>query len=76
MDKLEEKMKGTPVEGTVKALFEGSTRNYIKCVNVDYASLREETFYDIQLDVKGCRTIHDRYRSTCMPVITSSTLHQ
>jgi ubiquitin carboxyl-terminal hydrolase 7 len=60
MDKLEEKMKGTPVEGTVKALFEGSTRNYIKCVNVDYASLREETFYDIQLDVKGCRTIHDR----------------
>ncbi|CAM9255886.1 unnamed protein product, partial [Chrysoparadoxa australica] len=58
-DKLEEKMKGTPVEGVVKELFEGRTRNYIKCVDVDYTSQREETFYDVQLDVKGCKDIYE-----------------
>lgn len=42
-------MKGTPVEGTIQRLFEGSIRSYIKCINVDYTSAREETYYDIQV---------------------------
>lgn len=42
-------MKGTPVEGTIQKLFEGSIRSYIKCVNVDFTSAREETYYDIQV---------------------------
>lgn len=42
-------MKGTPVEGTIQRLFEGSIRSYIKCVNVDCTSAREETYYDIQV---------------------------
>ena len=41
-DKLEEKMKGTCVEGTIKQLFEGGIRSYITCVNVDYESSRGE----------------------------------
>lgn len=28
-------------------------QSYIKCKNVDYGSQREETFFDIQLNVKG-----------------------
>ena len=52
-DKLEEKMKGTCVEGTIKQLFEGGIRSYITCVNVDYESSRDESYYDVQLDVKG-----------------------
>jgi hypothetical protein len=59
LDKLEEKMKGTPLDGRVQQLFAGKVRSYIQCVHVDFASNREEDFYDIQLDVKGCRTVYD-----------------
>ncbi|CAM9681125.1 unnamed protein product, partial [Phaeothamnion confervicola] len=56
-DRLEDRMKGTPVDGTIKELFEGRIRSFIRCVDVEYASEREETFYDVQLDVKGCADI-------------------
>lgn len=46
-------MKGTCVEGTVPKLFEGKMISYIRCKNVDYSSTRSETFYDIQLNIKG-----------------------
>lgn len=53
LDKLECKMKGTSVEGTVPKLFEGKMLSYIKCKNIEVTSKRTETFYDIQLSVKG-----------------------
>lgn len=53
LDKLENKMKGTVVEGTVPKLFEGKMTSFIKCKNVNCSSTRVETFYDIQLSVKG-----------------------
>lgn len=53
LDKLESKMKGTSIEGTIPKLFEGKMSSYIKCKNVDYTSTRTETFYDIQLNIKG-----------------------
>ncbi|XP_057782078.1 ubiquitin C-terminal hydrolase 12-like isoform X1 [Salvia miltiorrhiza] len=59
-EKLEEKMKRTVVEGAIQQLFEGHHMNYIECINVDYKSSRKESFYDLQLDVKGC---HDVYAS-------------
>ncbi|KAL0392812.1 UNVERIFIED_CONTAM: Ubiquitin carboxyl-terminal hydrolase 12, partial [Sesamum radiatum] len=59
-EKLEEKMKRTVVEGAIQHLFEGHHKNYIECINVDYKSTRQESFYDVQLDVKGC---HDVYAS-------------
>lgn len=58
-DRLEEKMKGTRVEGTVKALFGGKTRPTTRCLNVECQSSREEEFYDVQLDVKGYPTLKD-----------------
>ncbi len=58
-DRLEDKMKGTGVEGTVKALFGGLTRPTTRCVNVNYQSSREEEFYDVQLTVTGCATLKD-----------------
>lgn len=61
IDKLEDKMKGTVVDGMTKQLFAGRVRSYIKCVNVQYESKREEDFYDIQLDVKGCRNIYHSF---------------
>ncbi|KAL8095028.1 hypothetical protein AgCh_036497 [Apium graveolens] len=63
-EKLEQKMKGTAVEGTIQKLFEGHHVNYIECVNVDFKSVRKESFHDIQLDVKGCRDVYasfDKY---------------
>ncbi|KAJ1389085.1 Ubiquitin specific protease, conserved site, partial [Sesbania bispinosa] len=63
-EKLEDKMKGTVVEGTIQKLFEGHHMNYIECINVDYKSTRKESFYDLQLDVKGCTDVYasfDKY---------------
>ncbi|CAI9094723.1 OLC1v1030510C1 [Oldenlandia corymbosa var. corymbosa] len=57
-EKLEEKMKGTEVEGTIQKLFGGHQMNYIECINVDFKSTRKESFYDIQLDVKGCNDVY------------------
>ncbi|GER44811.1 ubiquitin carboxyl-terminal hydrolase, partial [Striga asiatica] len=63
-EKLEDKMKGTVVEGTIQKLFEGHHMNYIECFNVDFKSTRKESFYDLQLDVKGCKDVYasfDKY---------------
>ena len=52
-DRLEEQMKGTPMDGSIKRLFEGEMENYIECLDVDSNSKRRETFYDIQLSIKS-----------------------
>jgi len=57
-DIMEKKMKGTPGEGTFNKHFAGILNNYIKCVNVDYKSNKEEKFMDLQLTVKGCKDIY------------------
>ncbi|XP_018335217.1 ubiquitin carboxyl-terminal hydrolase 7 isoform X2 [Agrilus planipennis] len=62
LDKLESKMKGTCVEGTVPKLFEGKMISYIRCKNVDYTSTRTETFYDIQLNIKGKKNIDESFK--------------
>ncbi len=64
-DRLEEKMKGTRVEGVVPRLFEGHTQAFIECVDVDFRSQRRESFQDLQLDVKGCATIYDSFDRYC-----------
>ncbi|CAO3609348.1 unnamed protein product [Cunninghamella echinulata] len=60
-DNLEIKMKGTPSDGAISKLFVGKMKSYIKCINVDYESSRVEDFYDIQLNVKGCKTLQDSF---------------
>eukprot|EP00928_Gymnodinium_smaydae_P024753 TRINITY_DN1993_c1_g7_i1.p1 TRINITY_DN1993_c1_g7~~TRINITY_DN1993_c1_g7_i1.p1 ORF type:complete len:1641 (-),score=350.73 TRINITY_DN1993_c1_g7_i1:284-5206(-) len=52
-DRLEEQMKGTAMDGAIKRLFEGEMENYIDCMDVDYRSVRSETFYDLQLNVRN-----------------------
>ena len=59
-DNLEEKMKKHD-DNTVQELFEGKCESFIRCLNVEYESKRTEAFYDIQLDVKGCKTIEDSF---------------
>jgi len=62
LDNMESKMKGTCVEGTIPALFEGKMISFIRCKNVDYQSKRVEPFYDIQLNVKGKRNIYESFK--------------
>ena len=70
LDKLEEKMKDTEVEGTIGSLFSGTVCSYIQCVDVNYESKREEDFYDIQLDVKGCADIYESFKKyTCKEML-------
>ncbi|EIE26652.1 cysteine proteinase [Coccomyxa subellipsoidea C-169] len=64
-EKLEDKMKGTKVEGTIGQLFEGHMHMFIECINVDYKSTRQESFMDLQLDVKGCKHIYDSFDKYC-----------
>mmetsp|Transcript_31511 Transcript_31511/g.77222 ORF Transcript_31511/g.77222 Transcript_31511/m.77222 type:complete len:1170 (-) Transcript_31511:337-3846(-) len=56
-DNLEEKMKGTPVEGVVPELLSGKLKNYVRCLNVDFTSERIEDFYDLSLNVRGCKNV-------------------
>jgi ubiquitin carboxyl-terminal hydrolase 7 len=56
-DKLEEKMKGTPLDGTMNRLFVGQQQSYCQCINVDYVSKRTEDFYDLSMNVKGFPTL-------------------
>lgn len=60
-------MKGSEAEGTYAKLFEGELTSYIECMNVDFKSERSERFFDLQLNVKGCRDIYaslDKYVET------------
>ncbi len=61
LDKLEIKMKSTCVEGTIPRLFEGKMVSYIRCKDVDYTSSRVESFYDIQLPLKGKKDIMESF---------------
>jgi len=58
VDKLEEKMKGTSVAGTMAHLFRGTYTNYVQCTEVDDRSNRDEVFYDLQMPVKGCKDLY------------------
>ncbi|KAI8808839.1 hypothetical protein BJ742DRAFT_806590 [Cladochytrium replicatum] len=60
-DNLESKMKNTSADGAIKKLFVGNMKSYIKCINVDYESSRVEDYYDIQLNVKGCKNLTESF---------------
>ena len=62
MDKMEERMKGTPAEKTLSDLFVGRMKTYIDCIHVDFESSRPEDFWDIQLNVRGNPTLDDSFK--------------
>ncbi|KAH3767228.1 ubiquitin carboxyl-terminal hydrolase 12 [Pelomyxa schiedti] len=66
-DTLDTKMRGTPAEGTISKLLSGRVKSYIKCIKVPFESAREETFYDLSLDVKGCKDLDTSLRRYTMP---------
>ncbi|KAH0788796.1 Clan CA, family C19, ubiquitin hydrolase-like cysteine peptidase [Histomonas meleagridis] len=53
LDNLENKMKGTKIDGSIPNLFKGTYRSFVRCINVDYESSRIEPFYDLSMVVKN-----------------------
>lgn len=64
MDALETKaakMKGKKID--FRALFEGKRKTVIKCQKVDYSSEREDTYTDLQLNVRGFPTLEESLKA-------------
>lgn len=62
MERLEVKMKGTEAEDALPKMFVGKMKTYISCINVDYESSRIEDYWDIQLNVSGCKNLDDSFK--------------
>ena len=65
MFELADREYNTPAQGSIKKLFAGKIRSYIRCVNVNFESSRVENYYNIQLNVKGCATLRDSFVDYC-----------
>jgi hypothetical protein len=61
LDNLEMKMKGTPLEPAIAALFRGKCRSYVRCKHVPVETSREEDFYDLSLLVKDLDGLRDSF---------------
>ncbi|XP_049850722.1 uncharacterized protein LOC126323767 [Schistocerca gregaria] len=53
-ESLEDRMKGTPVEGTIEKLFRGQMQSCVRCTDIDFWSLKDEVFYDLSLNIHKC----------------------
>lgn len=62
MEKLEERMKGTEAENALPNMFVGKMKTYLRCINVEYESSRTEDFWDLQLNVSGCKSVDESFK--------------
>ncbi|RUP50642.1 hypothetical protein BC936DRAFT_138276 [Jimgerdemannia flammicorona] len=60
-ENLASKMKNTPADGDMEKLFIGKMESYGKGISIDYEFSREEDYYDILLDVKGCKNLYESF---------------
>lgn len=63
MEKLEARMKGTIAEKALPDMFVGKMKTYLRCINVEYESSRIEDYWDLQLNVGGCRSVTDSFKT-------------
>ncbi|CAG8805815.1 14806_t:CDS:2, partial [Cetraspora pellucida] len=61
LDNLEGKLKNTTVDGVISELFVGKIKSYAVCVNINYENSLIDNYYDIQLEIKGCKTLNDSF---------------
>ena len=62
LERLEDRMKGVPVENVLSDLFTGKIKTYISCVNVNHESLRTEMFWDLELNVTKNKSLDDSFK--------------
>eukprot|EP00698_Gefionella_okellyi_P007115 TRINITY_DN1732_c0_g1_i1.p1 TRINITY_DN1732_c0_g1~~TRINITY_DN1732_c0_g1_i1.p1 ORF type:complete len:1089 (+),score=265.99 TRINITY_DN1732_c0_g1_i1:85-3351(+) len=65
IDNLDTKMKGSPAEGAIDKMFQGKIANVIKCLHVDHEIRMPELYYDLSLDVKGCKSVYESLDKYC-----------
>jgi ubiquitin carboxyl-terminal hydrolase 7 len=65
LDSIESKMKGTDQENFLQTLYVGKVKSFLRCINVEYESSREEDFLDIQLTVKGNPNLEKAFEDYC-----------
>lgn len=61
LDKLEERMKGTSQANVIKELFCGRMVTRVKCIKVECETSKLEDFFDLQLDVKGQKSVTESF---------------
>jgi ubiquitin carboxyl-terminal hydrolase 7 len=62
LDKVDEVMHGHPeLKDVIKDLFEGQSQTYITC-DGGFESIRDESFFDISLDIRGNASLLDSFR--------------
>ncbi len=59
---LQASMRARGVGDGVADLFEGATSSVTRCTRVDFSSVKDERFYDLQLPVCNCRNLHASLR--------------
>ncbi|KAI4109728.1 MAG: hypothetical protein L6R37_000415 [Teloschistes peruensis] len=62
MERMEARMKGTGAENALARMFVGKMKTYISCINVDYESSRIEDYWDVQLNVRGNRSLDESFK--------------
>lgn len=80
LDNMAEKMKGTLAQGTIDNLFGGNIRTVTKCEQVEYETVKEETFYglfyliflfihfaDLTMPVKNCTNLKQSFELSFAP---------
>ena len=58
-DKLETGLKNTPFRHILDSVYGGKTCQQLICAGCGHVKSREETFYNLSLEVKNMKTIHD-----------------
>ncbi|OAV95865.1 hypothetical protein PTTG_04895 [Puccinia triticina 1-1 BBBD Race 1] len=70
--KLHGRMKGTPAEDAFRHLMAGKRKRYIKSVDNDHEISQEETFFDVELNIKDLqggpfKTLQDSFKAYVAP---------
>ncbi|OHT12004.1 hypothetical protein TRFO_18287 [Tritrichomonas foetus] len=58
---LENKMRGTDYNDSIKYIFGGVYKTYTKGINVEFYNSKETDFYDLSLEVNGCENIYQSF---------------
>lgn len=61
LSNLEEKMKGTKNENSIKFVFSGEYQTYTKGINHEFMNTINDEFYDLSLQVKDCDDIYQSF---------------
>ena len=63
IDNLETKLKGDPeLKDSISNILKGQYVSFIRCKDVNYKSSRDEDFYDLTLQVKGCSDLQESFQ--------------